>query len=75
MMHALRTTTRLAAAARLALTLGLSLPATLFAQGVDQEDVWFRGGPEAARHALIITGAGGLGRDPRPLLAVVEFAA
>jgi len=40
------------------LVLGLSVLATpVLAQNADQEDVWFRGGPEAARHALIITGA------------------
>ena len=56
MMHAMRRSFRRKLAR--GLTLGLSVLATsALAQSGDQEDVWFRGGPEAARHALIITGA------------------
>ena len=56
MMRAMRRRIRLKLAGCLALSLSvLGTPA--LAQSGDQEDVWFRGGPEAARQALIITGA------------------
>jgi len=56
MMQAMRRGIRLNLAGCLALSLSaLGTPA--LAQSGDQEDVWFRGGPEAARQALIITGA------------------
>jgi hypothetical protein len=58
MTHVKRRSTWLNAAGRLILALAMAhaAPAAL-AQNGDQEAVWFRGGPDAARHALIITGA------------------